>query len=73
MLATILGIAKGALALLAALAGAFRDKQLVDGGRAEQKAADQGAALEARKRMDEAGAEPHDDATISKRLRDGDF
>lgn len=42
----ILGIVGSGLKLLSTIASWFANKQLIDAGQAEQKAADQGAALQ---------------------------
>lgn len=55
------------------IADRLRDLDQQAKGRAEQKAADQGAALDAARRMEEAAAKPHDDKATQGRLDAGTF
>lgn len=67
------GLIAGVVKLLAAFAEWWRDRQLIDGGKAEQKAADQGAAEAAAKRLATAAAGPKGRDVTQKELDDGTF
>lgn len=67
-----MGWLKPLLELFSALAGLFRDKQLMDAGKAEQRAADTAKNSEIKDDQIKAAMDkPVDRADLLKRLRDG--